>query len=892
VDYLNATLTWNRAKTKGLAGHDSVIAVFRVFPVMFSTDFRHKDTALIHPDASGLVNAYLYTPAPKSSFDLLKSEGLTKSGSIARGISFGNNQDVFVNSSFNLQLAGKLSDEVSILAAITDENLPIQQEGNTQQLQEFDKVFIQLSKDSSRLIAGDYDLARPESYFMNFYKKNQGGYFSTRFKLGKNPDAAVMRTGLSGAVSKGRFSRNVITAIEGNQGPYRLRGNNNESFIIVLAGSEKIYIDGRLLVRGAQDDYIIDYNTAELTFTPRRLITKDSRIVAEFEYSERSYSRSLFFINDEVETKKMKLKFNFFSEQDNRNQPLQLELDSTQKQIMSQVGDSINEAIYSTADSTVFGTDKVLYQKKDTTTVNGTYSGIFIYSIDPDSAYWSVTFSNVGAGRGDYVQEPAAVNGRVFKWVEPIAGVPQGSYAPVALLVTPKKQQMMTFGGDFAVSRNMKAGVELAMSHLDINRFSEKDKGNDDGYGAKVYVQQVIPLGDSAGWVLRNTGNYEFTNLNFRPIERYRPVEFERDWNVAASSAPQDEHFILAGARLENRRAGFFDYQFRSYLRGTGYTGLMNTLSGDYHPSAWKLAWSGSYLHTDDYGRTTKFLRHWADLSHPLGKLIVGVRENQENNQFRKSDNDSLQLSSFFFQEYSGYIGTSPEATKKGLLTYRYREDHTPYQNEFRRASYSQDVSLSLEFLSNPNQQLKVISSLRDLRITDTARTVQEPAQTFLNRIEYTGAFLKGGLTASVYYEINTGQELKKEYTYLEVPPGQGAYTWKDYNNNGIRELNEFEIAAFPGEANYTKVFVPTNETISTRGTQFSNVLSINPAVFTKPKNGKQRFVALFSDQFSVALDKKTTDDGLEAGTRSIRAIHRRQHADFHQFFLSQHALF
>src|SRR5688572_4393024 len=175
LDPVRARLIWKRDKALRLAPGDSITVTYRVFPVFFSGAVLHKSPALIGHDASGLVNAYLYSPPPKTSFDLLKAESLTRSGSISRGISFGNNQDVFVNSSFNLQMAGVLGDDVGILAAITDENLPLQPEGNTQQLQEFDKVFIQLTKDSSRLIAGDYELFRPESYFMNFYKKNQGG---------------------------------------------------------------------------------------------------------------------------------------------------------------------------------------------------------------------------------------------------------------------------------------------------------------------------------------------------------------------------------------------------------------------------------------------------------------------------------------------------------------------------------------------------------------------------------------------------------------------------------------------------------------------------------------------------------------------------------------------
>jgi hypothetical protein len=269
-------------------------------------EYKNKNKDLV---SHGNSSVPIYYNPGSDRPEIFRTEGLSRNGSISRGITFGNNQDVFVNSSLNLQLAGKLSDNVDILAAITDENIPVQPEGNTQQLQDFDKVFIQLSNKNNKLIAGDFELKRPDSYFMNFYKKSQGGYFMTTIPLNKNqPDKKrELRSGISLAVSKGKFARNNLTIKEGNQGPYSLIGNNGETYIIVLSGTEKIYFNGELLLRGSDYDYIIDYNTAEISFTAHRLITKDSRIVAEFEYSDKNYSRTLIYLNDEYESEKLKI---------------------------------------------------------------------------------------------------------------------------------------------------------------------------------------------------------------------------------------------------------------------------------------------------------------------------------------------------------------------------------------------------------------------------------------------------------------------------------------------------------------------------------------------------------------------------------------------------------
>ena len=324
---------------------DSIIISYKIFPYNFEKKYFHKNPSILYTDLSRPFNPFTIQFNNSNSNDkLFQNDGLTKNGNISRGISFGNNQAVVLNSNLNLQVSGKLSQDIDIVLAATDNNIPFQADGTTAQLQEFDKVFIQLNNESSKLVLGDFQLSRPKnSYFMNLYKRTQGIYLENNY-LDSNINL-TFKTQLSGGISRGKFSRQVFFGIENNQGPYRLKGANNELFIIVLSGTEKIYIDGKLLQRGQENDYIIDYNTGEITFTARQMITKDKRIVAEFQYAERNYARSLFFLGEEINSKKASIYFNFYSEQDNKNKPLQQSLNQDQKNTkMTQTITNIKES--------------------------------------------------------------------------------------------------------------------------------------------------------------------------------------------------------------------------------------------------------------------------------------------------------------------------------------------------------------------------------------------------------------------------------------------------------------------------------------------------------------------------------------------------------------------
>ena len=313
LDFSSALFVLNQAI------NDTLHFEYQVLPIDLSKQYRVRDTSIIYTEQKDNYSLFKIENS-YSVQDVFGGSQLNKNGSISRGVSFGNNQDLGINSSLNLELSGNISSDLKILASVSDANIPIQPEGNTNKLQEFDKVFIQIYNDRLKLIAGDFWLSKPMGYFMNYRKRAQGLSFGYQWKTKNNK---LWSTQTSGALSKGKFNRQVIQGIEANQGPYRLRGAENEPFVIVLSGTERVFIDGRLLTRGQEFDYTIDYNSSEITFTSRNLITKDTRIVVEFQYSDQNYARSLLQESLVYKGDKVRFWMNMYSEQDAKNQPLQ-----------------------------------------------------------------------------------------------------------------------------------------------------------------------------------------------------------------------------------------------------------------------------------------------------------------------------------------------------------------------------------------------------------------------------------------------------------------------------------------------------------------------------------------------------------------------------------------
>ena len=860
IDHLNGKLIITNPAVKG----QTVTVGFRSYPYLFSKKMQNRSISVIEPSLYSLEHPLSEASLTSISGidEIFSDASLNSYGSLSRGISIGNNQDMVVNSNLNLQLSGKLSKDVEILANITDQNIPIQPEGNSAQLQEFDKVFIQLKyKDMATILAGDIESRSREGYFMKYFKKGQGLQADMNFaSVNKKGDSTQYNVYASGSVAKGTYVRQTITAIESNQGPYRLLGENNETYITVLAGSERVYIDEVLLQRGEDNDYIINYNSGEVIFTAKQMITKDKRIVVEFEYIQQDYLRSVVNAGTSIQHKNLNFFFHFYNEQDHKNQTNTLDLTDDQKMMLSLLGDDISHAYVRNMDSTHFQGSEVLYKLTDTT-VNGIiYDSIFVYSTSSDSACYRVGFTLVGNNKGNYVLSESVVNGRVYAWVAPVDGVPQGNYEPIRLLSTPQRTQMYSFGMNYQVHPTTLIGVEAALSNNDLNTFSRKDDKDNVGVGIKIQLANQTDLKrkslqQDASWKMNLNGFYEFKNKTFNYIEDYRSLDFKRMYNVADSMLNRTDHYFGINLDFVHRQNGRIGLYSNAYLiPDKHYMASKNALWANYSRQGFLVALNASLLsHTqEDYHST--YVMHDETIGKNFKYVQVGISNAMEVDLYKTYAN-RLMPQSFAFNELTFYIKNSDSLKDYHFgLNYKNRIDANSLDSVLTSQAIAHQVSAHFYLLKFSNHQLRFDASYRYLQYQDSIGE-----NTLLTNFDYQARWFKGAVQLGLFYEIGSGMEQKNEYTYLKVVNGQGVYQWIDYNGNGIEELNEFEIAKYADEANYIRLFMASNQYVKTYNNQFSGSLILRPAVVWRKEKGFKNFLSRLSNTTTYRSSYKNT---------------------------------
>jgi hypothetical protein len=544
---------WLPRRLLGPSGGDPVRVrlAYRFLPAPLPVVRELHAPAVAPPPAGAVSTPVGQAPGPAAvgapPGSVAPLDPLTVRGSKSVRLASGNRRELVVDQTLRLAIEGRLTPEITVRAALSDDNLPVVPEGNTEQLRDVDKVLVELESAHWRATLGDFVARREGSVFGDYRRKLQG------VSLTATPGAA--RAELLAGAPRGIYRTLQIRGEEANQGPYRLGGGEAGRELFIVAGSERVALDGQSLTRGADRDYIIDYMRGTITFTFRRLITVETTIVVEFEEGEGPYARTVTgggasgdFTLPWGDGVPGGVGVRLTREGDDPQRLRSGELSDADRAALAAAGDDPTRAV---ADGIVETEPGQGHYRREA------LPGAQIWVYDPSGAY-EIGFFYAGAGVGNYGLDSLTVAGvRAYGW----RGEGGGSYRVGRPLPLPESRSVTTLTARLGRVEQPLLAVEWNVGRLDHNAFSSLDDADNAGVAwsarAAPGEREVRLAGRELGRIALEA-SHENRDSCFRPFVLHRDLFTYDRWGLAGRA----------------RRAGFLEERdVESRVTGTWVAG-------------------------------------------------------------------------------------------------------------------------------------------------------------------------------------------------------------------------------------------------------------------------------------------------------------------------------
>lgn len=781
-----------------------------------------------------------------------------RSGSITRGITVGTNRDLSVQSGLRLQFSGKISEDVEVLGALTDEQTPIQPEGNTQTLREVDNIFIEVRSPVVDGTLGKFFATENRSEFTGFSRKLQGVK-----AVGKLGDAG--ETQVVAAVSPGKFRTQEFQGREGDQGPYILTGPNGERDIIVVAGTEVVFVDGVEMVRGREHDYVIDYGTGEIFFQPRRPIVSTNEIVVDFEYSDRRYSRSFLAASHSGQfiDSALRVTASYVRESDDPDAPIDLALDEDDRDLLAAAGADPSAAVRSGV---------IFVGRSDS--ASGSYrlenDSIYMYDPSSDQAVYDVVFSRAIDGEGDYRN----VAFGQYEYVGPGAG----EYLPVVYLPFPGLGQVGAFGVGVKPARGVDLNGEIAFSGTTVNRFSTAPGVERNGLALKgnaVAQEDSLQLAGMNLGLVRSTFDFRYVEADFQAVNRIGEAEFDRRWNAGARTGESGYDDFITEGRLDWAPSSLLDVTagLGRLTRGDFFSSFRQEYGVRFGDRSFPLAadYKLELIASDDTlsgGKESDWLKGRGGVSYRLGNVIPGFRiEHQRRDDIRPRA-DTLLPGAFQFIEAGPDLQLNfPFMLTTASARFRF-DDSARFDPEFADTRFLSDGKAQTWTLRG---ELRGVRSLRStLDFTYRRKTYDSvpgidiaarlPNSSILARSESRWTGLNKGAELEGVYEVQTERAARLQRVFVQVRVGDGGYIWQDLDSNGIQTENEFRETN-AGDGEYVRVNLPTSELFPVIDLDATLRLNLRPERFLSDSSFFGRILQPITSETFLRVEEKSQSE-------------------------------
>jgi len=687
----------------------------------------------------------------KQRLDLaFQDTDLNISGSKTFAVSVSNEEDFNISQSLFLRIDGELRKNMMIQAQLSDSQSPLTPEGDSRELSNLDEIFIKIYGNEYELAFGDLEMTLDNTQFVNYRAKFEG--IKVEWDGNHKLKGAI-------AISKGKQESLEFKGKDGKQGPYYLTASTQSSNLLVIPGSEEVFLNGSQLSRG--DDYTIDYSEGSIDFKSKHFIDSNSQIFVRFQYSDENYRQNMYLANSEINIfDSLKLKTNLLIRNDDKNNPL---IESFTNEDLALLKESGDQPVWGEGVTKVEqGTGSYILQK--------TYDGLEYYSyVGYNEGDYNIHFSFVGAGKGSYRQSGLDS----FEYV----GEQQGDWEIGRLIPTPEYLANYDLALHFEKDDYDLFG-EVVVSKYDKNTFSKLDRDDDFGYGYHLQLNyhpdfnRINPSGSVYYRYLSKDLN-TFTDIR-KPEQEYDYYEIPQE---------DEERCSELGANLTMRIAEFIT-PMAKYWRKTMYNNYIqdNFLINTNAAQKWglpELNYRYFYANQQEIGSANNRLTSNQNQVSAAYKLRPVMLESEYYYRVYKESFDRMNESG---DSYKGEFGTKIERKNVTFGTYDTKqtagkifvqvEDNEVIDDGAWRGTRQSKGVGGEAYVDYKEQQLRVAYSHFDV-----SQKVDEGDNSFdLAEINLNNRFLKKSVNSSANYMLKNVEFYPKVRELIYVGKNIGVY--------------------------------------------------------------------------------------------------------------------
>ena len=295
-------------------------------------------------------------------------------------------------------------------------------------------------------------------------------------------------------------------------------------------------------------------------------------------------------------------------------------------------------------------------------------------------------------------------------------------------------------------------------------------------------------------------------------MDRLRFIEFDRDWgltnrleedkaaeklyNINLELVKDEQNQIAYNLDLRNRTDVLSGIQQRIKLNQKLWNRLL--LTNDFFQ-----------LNSNVYPLQSRWLRYQGEIKYPTRIVVPGYRFIMDKNKVLNPQKNEVVATAMNFEEHQFSLNTNDTLTYSFFATASLREDKAVVEDQLKpdtkafMTTYGIKGNFGAHTVNGSFTYRKLIFLNKDL----------PEETTVMGKLDYRSALFDNNLNNEFTYALGNGRELRREFVFLPVPTGEGTHTWRDDNEDGIQQLNEFYLAINPILSRYlcqqTSMFKP-----------------------------------------------------------------------------------